>query len=82
MKKGEYIYLQETDFIYFVKKLKVEKMVLNYFIDPEPKYTSNPEGGDRICIFTITNLEMGKTIRKIIYNHLFSYNNRSWRRTR
>ena len=72
--KNNYVKLKTEDIFNFVRESNTEKYILNYFIDPPPENNTNPAGGDRICNFSITNLEKGfylknfmkKTITNII----------------
>lgn len=74
--KGNYKELKNEDFIYCANKTNTSQYILNYLLDPNPKYISNPSGGDRICIFTITNINEGYRLRKYIYG--FLYSNQHW----
>jgi hypothetical protein len=71
VKKGEYIKIKKEDLIYCAKKTNTYKHILNYFIDPSPKYIDNPVGGDRICIITTSNLQQGLKLK----HELFRYYN-------
>ena len=64
--KGKYIRLAEEEIFGYVRESNTYEYVLNYFIDPPPDKNSNPNGGDRICNFTITNLEKGYHLRDYI----------------
>lgn len=64
--KGKYVKLKDEDIYRYVRDTNTEDIVLNYFIDPPPDKNSNPNGGDRICNFTITNLEKGYYLRDYI----------------
>ena len=72
VKKGKYIRLKEEDIYKYIRATKVDNYILNYFIDPPPENNSNPAGGDRICNFTITNLEKGFILRDYILKSLHS----------
>ena len=74
VEKGKYIRLKEEDIYKYVRETKLDNYVLNYFIDPPPENNSNPAGGDRICNFTITNLEKGFILRDYILKCL----NNNW----
>lgn len=70
--KGKYIRLKQEDIYYFARVTNTKEYIINYFIDPPPSKVGNPNGGDRICNFTITNLEKGFILRKYILDY---YNN-------
>jgi len=73
VEKGKYIRLKEEDIYKYVRETEVNNYILNYFIDPPPENNSNPAGGDRICNFTITNLEKGFILREYILKSLHSF---------
>ena len=73
VEKGKYIRLKEEDIYKYVRETEVNNYILNYFIDPPPENNSNPAGGDRICNFTITNLEKGFILRDYILKSLHSF---------
>lgn len=68
--KGKYVRLKEEEIFGYVRESNTYEYVLNYFIDPPPDKNSNPAGGDRICNFTITNLEKGFILRDHILNKI------------
>ena len=73
VKKGDYKELSENNLYQIVRKFdKKNKYVLNFLIDPINDI-GNPEGGDRVCNFTVIDLDIGKKIRKYILENIFFY---------
>lgn len=65
-KKGKYKRLSKEQIYTVVRKFGIDN-VLNYFIDPPCE--NNPIGGDRVCNFTVTDLNIGFKIRNYIINN-------------
>ena len=74
VKKGDYFRIKTNDLFYCANKTNTKKYILNYFIDPSPKYFHSPIGGDRLCIFTTTDIEQGYKLRNEIIMNLYSKN--------
>ncbi len=76
VKKGNYKKLKKEEIFSVVRKYDIS-VVLNYFIDPNPinaSNVSNPLGGDRVCNFTVTSLDVGLKIKKHILENFFAKN--------
>lgn len=74
VKKNKKIILLDEDIWYICRKTQTISYVKNYTIDPLPSSsTGNPLGGNRICIFTVNNLEKGMKIKKYILNNLYRW---------
>lgn len=67
VKKGKYIKITKEDIFYCINKTNTQKIILNYFIDPQIK---NPNGGDRICNFTVSDLNKGLIFKKELMNYI------------
>lgn len=69
--KDKKILLRDEDIWYFCRITNTIKYVKNYLIDPLPSNDiGNPLGGNRICMFTVTDLEKGMKIKREILNNL------------
>ena len=71
LNKGKYIRLKNKDIYNFVNFTNSQKYILNFLIDPYPENCSNPMGGDRICNFTVTNLNEGFKLKTVIKIYAF-----------
>lgn len=72
VKKGKYIQLKKEDIWMCARKSETIDYILNYFIDPLPENCSNPNGGDRICNFTVSDYNKGVIMRKEILEYVNS----------
>ena len=68
VQKNKYIKLSSDDIYFIVRFINASDYILNYFIDPPPDSVANPNGGDRICNFTVSNLFVGRFLRFFILN--------------
>lgn len=69
VKKGKYIKLKGEDILKCAREVN-SGILLHYLIDKNPKNFPNPDGGDRICILTVTNKQLGFKIKKKIINSI------------